>query len=337
MEPSRSAEQRSRLRVALLSLTAGAGILGLKVVAYALSGSVALKSDAVEGVVNVGAAAFALGAVIFAGKPADRDHPYGHGKIEHFSAAFEGGLVSLAAAYIILEAGAALLHGSPLKDLGLGLAVNVVAGALNGALGWYLVRQGRKTHSQALEADGHHVLSDFWTTLGLCAGLLAVKATGLRWLDPVLALAVGLLLARTGFRLVRRAARALLDEEDPAVVERLVGAMNRLRPWDILAVHELRTFRTGRHTHVDVHLVVPEYYPLRQAHDLCETFGQRVLDEAGIEGEMHVHLDPCGHLVCGRCAAEACPIRERPWMDTPAFTQEEAVVAGPSRDTADSR
>ncbi|HEX9011052.1 MAG TPA: cation diffusion facilitator family transporter [Holophagaceae bacterium] len=324
------AEQKSRERIALLSIVAGVAVLALKYVAYVVSGSVALRSDAIESIVNVVAALFAFGAIMFAGKPADREHPYGHGKIEHFSAAFEGGLIALAAAFILIEATHALIFGVQLKNLGRGLAINLFAGFLNGLLGWYLLHKGRVTRSKALEADGHHILSDFWTTVGIALGLFAVKLTGIHWMDPVMAMVVGLLLARTGFRLVAESSRALLDSEDPEVVGRILAAMNRVRPWDVIAVHEMRTFRSGRYTHVDAHLVVPEFYSIRQAHDLCEGFSVRSLREAGVEGEVHTHVDPCGRLYCDRCPAESCGIRRAPRTASNAFTLEEATAAGPA-------
>ncbi|GLH68639.1 cation transporter [Geothrix rubra] len=324
------AEQKARVRVALLSICAGVVVLGLKYVAYVVSGSVALRSDAIESIVNVVAALFAMGAVMFAGKPADREHPYGHGKIEHFSAAFEGGLIALAAAFILIEATHALIFGVQLKNLGRGLAINLFAGFLNGLLGWYLLHKGRATRSKALEADGHHILSDFWTTVGIATGLFAVKLTGIHWMDPVMAMVVGLLLARTGFKLVAESSRALLDSEDPEVVDRILAAMNRVRSWDVIAVHEMRTFRSGRYTHVDAHLVVPEFYSIRQAHDLCEGFSVRALREAGVEGEVHTHVDPCGRLYCDRCPAEPCGIRRAPRTAPNAFTLEEATAAGPA-------
>jgi cation diffusion facilitator family transporter len=324
------AEQKSRVRVALLSICAGLVVLALKYVAYMVSGSVALRSDAIESIVNVVAALFALGAVMFSGKPADREHPYGHGKIEHFSAAFEGGLIALAAAFILIEATHALVFGVQLKNLGRGLALNLFAGFLNGLLGWYLLHKGRVTRSKALEADGHHILSDFWTTVGIALGLFAVKLTGIHWMDPIMAMVVGLLLARTGFRLVAESSRALLDSEDPEVVDRILTAMNRVRPWDIIAVHEMRTFRSGRYTHVDAHLVVPEFYSIRQAHDLCEGFSVRSLREAGVEGEVHTHVDPCGRLYCDRCPAESCSIRRASRTEPNTLTLEEATAAGPA-------
>jgi cation diffusion facilitator family transporter len=323
-------EQKSRIRLAVLSILAGTGLLGLKYLSFVLSGSVALKSDAIESIVNVVAAVFALGAVVFAGKPADKEHPYGHGKIEHFSAAFEGGLISLAAVFILLEAAKGLIYGVEFKDLGKGLAVNLVAGALNGVLGWFMLKQGRKTRSRALEADGHHILSDFWTTVGIAIGLIAVKLTGIKWFDPFMAGIVGLLLARTGFRLVRESSRALLDVEDPEVLGRVLAAMNTVRTRDIIAVHELRTFRSGRYTHVDVHIVVPEFYPVRQAHDLCEDFGKKALEAGEIEGEVHTHVDPCGRLYCDRCPADPCAIRQAPKIADASFLIEEATADGPA-------
>ena len=323
-------EQKSRIRLALLSIVAGAVLLGLKYLAYVLSGSVALKSDAIESIVNVVAALFALGAVVFAGRPADKKHPYGHGKIEHFSAAFEGGLISLASVFILFEAAKGFIYGVEFKNLGLGLAVNLFAGALNGVLGWFMLRQGRRTRSRALEADGHHILSDFWTSVGIALGLIAVKFTGAKWVDPLMAMVVGLLLARTGFRLVKESSQALLDMEDPDVLGKVLEAMNRVRTLDIIAIHEMRTFRSGRYTHVDVHIVVPEFYPVRQAHDLCEEFGKRALVDGNIEGEMHTHVDPCGRIYCDRCPVEDCAIRQAPKTNEATFILEEATAEGPA-------
>ena len=321
--------QSSRIRVAALSISAGLFILGLKYYAYHVSNSAALKSDAIENVVNVVAAVFAMGAIIFAGKPADREHPYGHGKIEHFSAAFEGGMISLAAVIIWYEAVKALLEGSEPKNLQLGLAVNFVAGVLNGLLGLYLIHKGKQQRSHALEADGHHVLSDFYTTLGLGAGLLLVKFTGLAWLDPVMAMAVGLLLAWTGFKLVRSSSSALLDAEDAGLVERLVSVINAVRPVDVLAVHELRTLRSGRYTHVDIHLVIPEFYGIAQGHELAERFGKTVVAQAAIEGELHTHVDPCQRAYCRECAVSPCPVREQPKTEDRIITLEQALSPGP--------
>jgi cation diffusion facilitator family transporter len=321
--------QQSRIRVSALSISAGILILGLKYYAFHISNSAALKSDAIENVVNVVAAVFALGAIIFAGKPADREHPYGHGKIEHFSAAFEGGMISLAAVLIFYEAVHSMVNQPPLEHLGKGMAINFVAGVMNGLLGLYLIHCGRKQNSHALTADGHHVLSDFYVTLGLAAGLFLVNLTHLRWLDPVIALGVGGILAWTGFKLVRTSSAALLDTEDPELLATLVGVINRIRPSDVLAIHELRTLRSGRYVHVDIHIVLPEYYGIAQSHELAESFARAVVAEAGIEGELHTHVDPCQRALCAQCAVTGCPIRREAQARTVAINVEQAVAAGP--------
>lgn len=329
---SHDPSHKIRFRVALLSIIAGLAILGFKYIAYLVSGSTALLSDAIESVVNVVAAVFALGAVIFAEKPADKEHPYGHGKIEHFSAAFEGGLIALAAVMIWWEALSALhqyFHGQfHHGNLGRGLVINLIGGSLNGLLGLFLLLMGRRHRSRAIEADGHHVLSDFWTTLGIAGGLFLVKLTGIAWLDPVMAMVVGTLLAVTGFKLVHSSSQALLDMEDPALVERIVQTINRIRPAEIIALHELRTLRSGRYTHVDLHLVIPEFMQIHQGHDLADRFGKQVIAEASLEGELHTHVDPCERAWCAGCAVDPCPIRREALATQRPITLEAATGAG---------
>ncbi len=327
--------QGERVRAICVSLAGGIVILGLKAAAYYLTGSMALQSDALESIVNVVAAAFGLGAVIFAGQPADKDHPYGHGKMEFFAAAFEGGLISLAALVIFYEAAMALARGAALQRLGLGLALNIGAGALNGLLGWYLLSAGRRLKSKTLEADGHHVLSDFYTTGGITVALLLVSATGWAWLDPLIALAVGVLLARTGFKLVRESAAALLDEEDPAMIASLVKNLDAILKkgvdeTGVITVHGLRAIRAGRYTHVDVHLVVPEYLPVSEAHDDTERFESKLIAATGLDGEMHTHIDPCRRKYCARCSDTKCPIRADASTGFLTLTAEEATIAEPT-------
>jgi cation diffusion facilitator family transporter len=328
MEPPQP-NQSARLRIAVLSIVVGCVVLGMKYFAFHVSQSAALKSDAIENVVNVVAAVFALGAIVFADKPADREHPYGHGKIEHFSAAFEGGMISLAAVLIGYEAIRSIVEGVPIQNLSLGLGINFLAGVFNGLLGLFLIHQGKKHQSNALEADGRHVFSDFYVTLGLAAGLLLVKATGMKWLDPAMALAVCAVLAWTGFKLVRNSSAALLDTEDPAMVEHLVAAINRVRPRDIVAIHELRTLRSGRYIHVDIHMVIPEFYGIGQGHELADQFGKSVLEAAAIEGELHTHVDPCQKAFCSQCDVEPCPVRVTPKIYECKITFDEAVSQGP--------
>ena len=239
----RDPESRARLRAGLLSLGVALLLLAAKLEAYRRTGSAAVLSDALESIVNVVAAAFGIGSILFAGRPADRNHPYGHGKIEYFSAAFEGGLIAFAALLIVYEALQAFVLGVELRDLDVGLAIVLGAGLANAALGLFLVRTGRRNDSLTLVADGKHVLSDWWTSAGIVVGLLLVRWTGIVWLDPLVACLVALQLFWTGARLVREAARGLLDEEDPELLARLVQVLGARLGGGFVHLHHLRAPR----------------------------------------------------------------------------------------------
>src|SRR5689334_241391 len=173
--------ERARLRAMVVSLAVSVVLLAAKYQAYLLTGSTAILSDALESIVNVAAAVFALGGIVFAGRPADRNHPYGHGKIEFFSAAFEGGLIAFAAVVIVYEVAQSLLRGPEVRALDVGVTIVLGAGFVNLLLGWYLIRSGRRYDSLTLLADGRHVLADFYTSAGIVVGLLLVRFTGIAW------------------------------------------------------------------------------------------------------------------------------------------------------------
>jgi cation diffusion facilitator family transporter len=316
---------RVRLTAAVVSLVVGSALLIAKYFAYEITGSTAILSDAMESIVNVVAALFAVGGLLFAGRPADRNHPYGHGKIEFFSAAFEGGLIAFAAVMIVYQAGHSLLHGVEVRQLDFGLLITAGAGLANLALGGFLVQTGRRANSLTLVADGQHVISDFWTSLGVVVGLLLVRLTGLVWLDPLVAAVVGVNLAWTGFRLVRQAAGGLLDEEDTELLDKLIGALNASVVPGIIRVHNLRAIRSGRFSHIDAHLVVPEFWSVMAAHDAADTFEREVIAACGIQGEIVFHTDPCRRAYCARCDIPSCPIRAEPFRFRPALTVDEVV------------
>jgi cation diffusion facilitator family transporter len=305
-------------------------LMAVKFWAWARTGSQAIFSDALESIVNVVAAAFALGVVSYAGRPADRDHPFGHGKVEFFSAAFEGGLIFCAALVILWQAVDALWRGTAPQQLDFGLVLTFAAGLANGILGWFLLRYGRRHHSAAIEADGHHVLSDFYTSLGVICGLLAVRATGLSWLDPLAAVAMGLLLLVTGFRLVRVAIGALLDEEDPALLRQLVALLTPRVRDGLIRVHNLRAIRAGAFRHVSAHLVVPEFWTVEKAHDAAEALARDLERELPGQAAVDFHTDPCERAFCQVCDLDACSVRAQPFVRTDPLTVEEAVAPDPA-------
>jgi len=322
---SMSEDSGVRVRAGAISLVVSILLLAAKYQAYRLTGSTAILSDALESIVNVVAAIFALGGIIFAGRPADRNHPYGHGKIEFFSAAFEGGLIAFAAVLILYEVVLSLVVRLQVRELDTGLLIISGAGLANLALGLFLVRTGRKHQSLTLLADGQHVLSDFWTTVGVVVGLLLVRVTGIWWLDPLVAAVVAVNLMWTGFRLVRHAAGGLLDEEDTLLLNRLLGVLGRHVGQGIIRVHHLRAIRAGRFHHVDAHLVVPEFWSVDRAHEVAEDLADRVIRALGVDGELIFHTDPCHRAYCPMCDLDDCPVRREPFRARPPLTLEEAV------------
>jgi cation diffusion facilitator family transporter len=324
-ETSVAQDARIRLRAGLISLTVSLLMLAAKYQAYRVTRSTAVLSDALESIVNVVAAVFALGGLVFAGRPADRNHPYGHGKIEFFSAAFEGGLIAFASVVIVYEVVLILLAGAELRQISTGVLIVFATGLVNLVLGWYLVRTGRRYNSLTLVADGKHVIADFWTSAGVVVGLLLVHFTGLAWLDPLVALLVALSLMWTGYRLVRHAAGGLLDEEDPVLLSRVLNALQAYVGHGVIRVHHLRAIRSGRFHHVEAHLVVPEFWSVDKAHGVSEDVAACVIRDLGVEGEMVFHTDPCHRIYCATCDLEDCPIRREPFLGATPLTLEEAV------------
>jgi cation diffusion facilitator family transporter len=304
-------DERLVRRAAGFSLAISVIILALKFWAYRLTNSQAVFSDAMETIVNVVAGGLALVVVGIAHKPADEDHPYGHGKVEFFSAAFEGGLIAFASVMICFEATEALFRGGEVEQVGLGLVITVLAGSINVGLGFYLLRSARRHLSETLEASGQHLLSDFWTSLGVVIGLILVHFTGYTWLDPLVALVVGLYLGWTGFKLVRRSIGGLLDAEDRGILRNLVRIIEQVRPGAIIQIHHVRVMRNGRFHHIDAHAVVPEFLDVAEAHEQIQAFESLLIRAYNHPGELHLHVDPCRRAYCRVCEVNGCPIRKQ--------------------------
>lgn len=319
---------RARLRAGWIALIAGILILGAKFFAWHLTDSQVVFSDAMESIVNVVAAAFMLFAVVLASRPPDDNHPYGHGKIEFITGGFEGGLIAFAAIVIIYEAVMALIEGSQPQHLDVGMAVVGGAGVANLLLGAFLVRTGRAHHSPALIADGQHVISDFWTSAGAVVGLLLVWITDETWIDAVVAIIVALALLRTGFALIRESARGLMDETDDDVVEQVADALEKARVPGIIEVHDLKAINLANFHHIDLHVVVPEFWTVDEAHDQLDAYQERMLVHHDKAGELQFHMDPCERAYCTRCDLVDCAVRAAPFEERIPFTPGR-VLEGP--------
>lgn len=283
--------RRDSRRAMQLSLAVGVVMLVGKVSAYLLTGSAAILSDALESVIHVLAVAFASFSLYLSAKPADRRFPYGYERIAFFSAGFEGALIILAAVSIIWTAVHKWLNGLQLESLGTGVLLVLAASIVNGGLGWYLVRTGRRTGSIILEANGRHVLTDCWTSAGVIGGLCLVLVTGWLPFDPIVAVAVAMNIIWSGAHLMYRSVGGLMDYADPERTGRVQAAIEPLRRDLGFVHHGLRVRNTGYRTLVEVHLLFPFAVTLGDAHrraTVLERHLARVLDE---EVEVVTHLE----------------------------------------------
>jgi cation diffusion facilitator family transporter len=261
-----------------LSIAVAVATIALKTGAWWLTGSVGLLSDAMESVVNLAGAMFALAMVTVAARPPDEDHPFGHSKAEYFSSGFEGLLIFFAALAIMWAAINRLMSPQPLEQLGLGLALSVVASVLNGVLAWAMLKKAREHRSMALEADARHLFTDVWTSVGVVLGLLAVSATGWLWLDPVIAIAVAGNVAREGFSLVRRSADGLMDRAlDPAVQQQIDEVLAGFAHPTTLRFDHINTRRAGQRLFVDLHMHMPPSWSLQRAAALRTSVEQALM------------------------------------------------------------
>lgn len=287
------AEQPNLSRYAWLSVAAAVSTMALKLLAWWWTGSVGLLSDAAEASVNLLAACFAVFALRIAAMPDDENHHHGHGKIDYFAGGYEGGMILLAAGTIGYLALDRLLHPAPLNNLSFGVLFAALASLINLAVGLLLLKVGRQHRSLTLEADGHHLLTDVWTSVAVLVGIGAVALTGWWWLDPVIALLVALHILFTGVGLLRRAIAGLMDEAmQPADHALLVGVLDRHLPAP-LQWHALRHRQAGRLAFASVHVLVPDEWSIRQAHDLSEEIEAAV--EAALPSvRLSIHLEPLG-------------------------------------------
>lgn len=279
-------------RYAWLSIAAAVITLVLKTIAYLVTDSVGMLSDAMESTVNLAAALMALTMLTIAARPADDDHAFGHSKAEYFSSGVEGALILIAAVSIIWAALPRLMHPQAIQQVGLGLMISLVASAVNFGAAVVLLRAGKKHHSITLEADAHHLMTDVWTSAGVLIGIGAVYATGWLILDPLIAIAVAVNIVWTGFQLLRRSVDGLMDMSLPtdelAIIHEIIG---RYVTQQGIAYSSLKTRQAGSHKFISVHILVPANWTVQRGHDLLD------LLEADIEKTLYgshvlTHLEP---------------------------------------------
>jgi cation diffusion facilitator family transporter len=285
-------------------------LLVAKFIAYYITNSVAILTDALESIVNVAAGFIGLYSLHVAAKPRDIDHPYGHGKAEFLSAAIEGTLITSAGAIIIYKAIRNIISPVELQKLDYGIYLVAATAVINFVIGSITFRKGKKNNSLALIASGRHLQSDSYSTFGIIAGLIVIYFTGLKLIDPIVAIIFGIIIIYTGYKILRRSIAGIMDEADVDLLKKIVNLLSRNRRENWVDLHNLRVIKYGSVLHVDCHLTVPWYLNVIEAHDEVDALSSLVRNEFGESVELFVHVDGCLPFSCKVCIKQNCNVRK---------------------------
>lgn len=311
-------------KAATISLIVGIGMFAGKITAYFITGSNAIFSDAAESVVHVIATAMVLYSIILSLKPPDKTHLYGHGNIEYFSAGVEGVLIIIAAVTIIYSAVQDILYGVSLQKLGIGTFIIGAAGLLNIVLGVYLLKKGKATNSLALVADGKHVLTDSYTSIGVVIGLIIVMITDIKLFDPIVAIIVASNIIYTGYKLVRESIGELMNETDPELLQKITDKLNEMRRDYWIDIHHLRFWKSSDRIFIDFHLILPYYFNIRQSHDEEKYIEDELTKELN-DPQITIHMDHCDEKLCKYCDYENCEHRSEEQKERVKWTSEKLI------------
>lgn len=292
--------------VAILSVC----LLAVKIVAYFITNSVAILTDALEGIVNVIAGFVGLYSLYISAKPHDEDHPYGHGKIEFVSAALEGSMIFVAGFLIIYNAIENIIYPEPLRQLDVGIALVCGTAVLNYAMGMICVRIGQKNNSMVLEASGKHLQTDTYTTVGIIVGLALIYFTNIFWIDSAVAILFAIIIIYTGYTILRRSLAGIMDETDVGLIKKIADMINKHRRENWIDLHNLRIIKYGNKLHIDCHLTVPWYFNLREAHEEIDELTKFTRERFGEGVEFFIHTDGCMEFQCRICDKLNCPVRK---------------------------
>ncbi len=296
-----------------------------KFVAYFMTQSNAILTDALESIVNVLASSFAFYSIYLATIPKDKNHPYGHGKVEFFSAFLEGILITIAGLIIIFKSTYDLIYPKAIYQLFQGAGIIGVTGVVNLIIGLYLINTGKKHNSITLEADGKHLLTDAVTSAGLVVGVILIQLTKIYWLDSVISILLGLYIIYNGYKLTRQSIGGLMDESNIDLVKDIIEILqkNRKEPW--IDVHNLRAQQYGADLHIDCHFTLPYYFDLNRVHQEISSIDKLINGNAHRKTELFIHADPCLPACCNYCKMQDCPVRQEAFRGEIKWTIENAT------------
>lgn len=293
-------------RIALVSIL----LLLVKTVAWFITGSVAILTDAFESIVNVVAGLIGVYSLYISAKPRDRDHPYGHGKAEFISAAIEGSMITFAGLFIIYKAINNLIQPHVIKELDYGIILVAFTGLVNYIAGAVCIKTGKRNNSLALISSGRHLQTDTWSTVGIVIGLVLILITDLLWLDSAIAILFALIILFTGYKILRSSVAGIMDEADTKLLKKMVQMLNANRRENWIDLHNLRIIKYGSRIHLDCHLTVPWYLNVHEAHREIDALSNLVKKEYGESVELFVHSDGCLNFSCSICTKTNCDVRK---------------------------
>ncbi|MCU0390039.1 MAG: cation diffusion facilitator family transporter [Thermoflexibacter sp.] len=288
-------------------------LLIAKFLAYFLTKSNAILTDALESIVNVIAGIFALYSLFVAARPKDSNHPYGHGKIEYISASIEGILIFIAGISMISKATYNLFYPTAIEKLDIGILLTTVAGIINYLLGALIEKRGQETHSLTLIADGKHLKSDAYSTVGMIIGLAIIYFTGYAWLDNIIAISFGLLICYTGISILKKSISGIMDEADYEIIAEIINVLNTNRKDNWVDFHHVRVIKFGSRFHIDCHITLPYYISVKDAHEEIEQVEILMKQHFENQVETSVHSDPCKFDFCSICLKQDCKVRQFPF------------------------
>jgi cation diffusion facilitator family transporter len=296
----------------LQKIITGVGIIlfVMKVLAWYLTGSIAILTDALESTVNVIAGLIGVYSLYVSAKPKDQDHPYGHGKAEFLSAAVEGTLVTLAGFIIIYEALNNLIHPHLVQKLDYGILLVAITGVINYVAGYICISTGKKNNSLALIASGKHLQTDTYSTIGIIAGLILLYFLKLWWIDSAVAILFAFVIMFTGYKIIRSSVSGIMDEADATLINKMVVMLNIHRKENWIDLHNLRIIKYGGTLHIDCHLTIPWYLNINEANWEIDALSDIVKKELGESMELFVHSDGCNDFSCKLCSKQICSVRQ---------------------------
>jgi cation diffusion facilitator family transporter len=316
---------KENLRLQSWILVVAVLLFSIKIIAWWITRSVSILTDALESIVNVIAGLVGLYSLFIAAKPRDTNHPYGHGKAEFLSAAIEGTLIMLAGVFIIYEAVSQLLHPKPLQKLDYGILLMGVSAVINYLVGFLALRKGRENNSEALQASGHHLQSDTYSTLAIIAGLILIYFTHIHQLDSIVAIIMSIVIMIIGYRIARKSVAGIMDEADEKILEKVIALVNNSRLPNWIDIHNLRVIKFGNVLHVDCHMTVPWYLNVREAHVEIDNLRKLIQSQFGSSMEFFVHSDGCIPDCCPVCIKTDCTVREHPFIKKIEWEMQNAI------------